>query len=76
MFKEMKKQNKMQAIFCSAVKPMKHLEISLWSCKHIWEKHTGETERPEKIPESSPASEVKWMQKNPSSHPHYFPVSF
>jgi len=29
MFKEMKKQNKMQAIFCSAVKPMKHLEISL-----------------------------------------------
>lgn len=29
MLKEVKKQNKMQAIFCSAVKPMKQLEISL-----------------------------------------------
>lgn len=28
MLKEVKKQNKMQAIFCSAVKPMKQLEIS------------------------------------------------
>lgn len=42
------KNEKTQEIFCSAVKPMKQLAISLELCKHMYQEKTRETGRLEK----------------------------